>query len=337
MTAPAFVAVNASEIAKPLPDVPYVVPALGWARSSAPNCIGGYGYSRKTLALQDAALSIATGTKVWGRFPCSQANVIHIDYEQGDYLSFMRYQRLARERGIELGDLGESLRFVTAPGAYLDSEDVEKELVQLIDASAAGFAFVDSLKAATPTLEENSSAIRIPLDLLLRVSQKTRACIAVIHHARKPSANDTGGAKTILRGSSAIFDACSSVLTFTADAGEPTTVEHPKNRWTGKSLDPFYLDSVDTHDGAGLRVFVNDDVATNEPPWMMDLRGKIVDVVTKRPGIKRADLMKTVSGKTDRKAAAFAALIEDGIIRNGREGVHLAAANDWGPLYETGA
>ncbi len=336
--AAAFPAVNASEIAKPLAAVPYVVEALGFARSSAPNCIGGYGYSRKTLALQDMALSVATGSPVWGRFPCTRANVVHVDYEQGDYLSFMRYQRLAFERGIDLGLLGDALRFVAAPSLYLDSPKVEDELIRLIEASGAGFVFVDSLKAATPSLEENSSAIRIPLDLLLRVSVRTGACIVVVHHARKPSKDDAGGAKTILRGSSAIFDACSSVLTFSSDSGEPTEVQHPKNRWTGRSVEPFYLDSEDTHGREGLRVFIRDDLSRDEPPWLLDMTGRILDLVTRSPGLPRKDVLKAVPGNATRKGAAFNALVKAGQIRAvPGKGVHLAAANDCGPLFEGGS
>lgn len=320
-----FLTVNATRMAEPLPPVPYIVPALGFAQRSAPNVIGGYGYSRKTLALQDMALSIATGEPVWGRFPCAQTSVVHVDYEQGDYLSWLRYQRLAHARGINLASLGDRLRFCTSPAMYLDSEGIEEELVRLVD--GAGFAFVDSLKAATPSLEENSSAIRIPLDTLLRVSNRTGACIAVVHHARKPSKDDSGGSKTILRGSSAIFDACSSVLTFTSDDGEPTEVQHPKNRWTGKSVEPFYLDSEDTDSGRGLRVLIRGDVSKVEPPWLLDLRGKIVGIVTKRPGLKRTELLRLIPGKADRKGTAFNSLETDGSICTVRgKGVQLAAA-----------
>lgn len=327
-----FPTVNAATMAAPLPPVPYIVPALGFARSSAPNVIGGYGYSRKTLALQDLALSVATGTAVWGRFPCSQASVVHVDYEQGDYLSWQRYQRLAHARGIDLAGLGEVLRFATSPAKYLDSEGIEDDLVRLID--GAGFAFVDSLKAATPSLEENSSAIRIPLDVLLRVSTRTKACIAVVHHARKPSKDESGSAKTILRGSSAIFDACSSVLTFTSDAGEPTEVQHPKNRWTGKSLEPFYLDSEDTDGGRGLRVFVRGDMSADEPPWLIKMKDEIRQTVIERPGLKRVEVLACVKGKADRKGEAFNQLVAEGQIRTVRgHGVQLAA-NDCEPLFE---
>jgi hypothetical protein len=320
-----FTVINATAMATPLPPVPYVVPALGFARSSAPNVIGGYGYSRKTLALQDMALAVASGGKVWGRFPCVQASVVHVDYEQGDYLTKQRYQRLAHARGIDLAALGDKLRLTCAPKAYLDSAGIEDALVKLV--GDAGFVFVDSLKAATPSLEENSSAIRIPLDMLLRVSNRTGACIAVVHHARKPSKDDSGGAKTILRGSSAIFDACSAVLTFASDAGEPTEVQHIKERWTGKTLEPFYLDSEDTDGGKGLRVFVRDDMSAEAPPWMVALQSKIVDVVTKRPGLSKTEVLKAVNGNATRKKDAFDALEADGLIATVRgKGVQLAAA-----------
>jgi hypothetical protein len=92
------------------------------------------------------ALSVATGEKIWRRYACTQAPVIHIDYEQGDYLSYLRYQRMAHARGIDLARLGDLLRFVSASSLYLDSAGAEAAIVRLIRESRAGFVFVDSLK-----------------------------------------------------------------------------------------------------------------------------------------------------------------------------------------------
>ncbi|MBX3218975.1 MAG: AAA family ATPase [Labilithrix sp.] len=331
---PPFDVVDAAGIAEPLPPVPYVIPALGFARSSAPNMIAGYGYSRKTLALQDAALAVATGGLVWGRYPCEQTTVLHVDYEQGSYLSRKRYQRLAHARGVDLAALGDRLRFTTSPRIYLDGDKAEDAYSRLLD--GVGFAFVDSLKAATPATEENNSAVRVPLDMLLRVSEKTGTCIVVVHHARKPSRDDVGGAKAILRGSSAIFDACSSVLTFSSDAGEATDVQQPKQRWTGKGLEAVRLDSEDTDDGRGLRVVVRDVDGTAIPPWQDAIRGQIVAIVAKTPGLSKTAIYANVLGNAKRRAEAMASLIADGTITYTGGKARLAAANDSSPLFGGG-
>ncbi len=51
-----------------------------------------------------------------------------------------------------------------------------------------------------------------------------------------------------MRGSGALFDACSSVLILAAEKDEPTTVVHEKNRITGVTLPDFALRIEDTHE-----------------------------------------------------------------------------------------
>jgi len=49
-----------ASLAEPLPELPWLVPALGIA-PGAPVLVAGYGYSRKTLAAQSLLLSVASG------------------------------------------------------------------------------------------------------------------------------------------------------------------------------------------------------------------------------------------------------------------------------------
>lgn len=137
------------------------------------------------------------------------------------------------------------------PTRYLDQAPAEGDLEQL----AAGYqlVIVDSLRAAAPTLDENASQVRQVLDMLSRVSEHTGAAFVVIHHARKPSATQQGGAKMAIRGSGALFDACGSVLVFEAEKGHPVRVTHEKARSTGVLVDDFELVISDVHDGSSSR------------------------------------------------------------------------------------
>src|SRR5690606_11381173 len=117
---------------------------------------------------------------------------------------------------------------------------------------------IDSLRAAAPSIDENSSDVRRVLDVLNRVSEKTGCTCLVIHHARKPSKDSSGGARMAIRGSGAIYDACSSVLVFDGQKGLPTTVSHEKARNSGILADDFDLVIDDVEMGgeprAGLLV-----------------------------------------------------------------------------------
>lgn len=242
------------ELFAPLPPVRWLCMELDIA-PGAPTLIAGYGFSGKTVAVQDFALAVATGSLAWGRFLVRHGRVLHLDYEQGAYLTRARYQRLARARGIEPADIEGRLTVAPLPSLYLDG-DARGDLERICD----GFdlVIVDSFRAACPRTEENSSEARIPLDRTGRISEATGATFLWLHHARKPSQERTGGARASIRGSGALFDAAASVLVFCGEKGEPVTVEHEKARITGRTHPDFRLHIEDVEiDGsptAGLRL-----------------------------------------------------------------------------------
>jgi hypothetical protein len=245
---------DVSEIFAPLPPVNYLCQALDIA-PGAPALVAGYGFSGKTVSIQDFALAVATETLAWGRFPVRRGRVLHIDYEQGSHLTRLRYQRLARARGIDPADLGGRLALAAMPGWYLDG-DPHGELERLSE----GFdlVIVDSLRAGCPRTDENASDARIPLDRLTRNSERNGNTSIVIHHARKPTKDAPGGARMSIRGSGALYDACGSTLIYSAEKGEPTTVVHDKARISGRTHEDFRLwiedVAIDGDLTAGLRV-----------------------------------------------------------------------------------
>jgi hypothetical protein len=251
---PLYVIESAKEIAKPLPPLVWLCEGLRVARGSL-TIVGGYGYSRKTLFAQELALSIATGTPALGVYRTTQAPVLHIDNEQGQRITRERYQRLACARGIDLRDA--QLSVVTFPDFRLSDAIARDTMRRLLEETHAGYIVIDSVRASVAGVDENSSQMREYLDLVGQEVKRVDGAAEVLHHARKPAEGKTGG-KYSLRGSSAIFDAADGIFIFTAEKGEPTTVEHEKDRLVGTELDSFGLDSEDvSRDGDprwGLRL-----------------------------------------------------------------------------------
>ena len=237
-TRTAWAWMRVDDIFAPLGDVPWLVEGLGIA-PGAPTLIAGYGFSRKTLAVQSMALAVASGVDVWGVFRGRKGRVRHIDHEQGGHLSRERYQRLAR--AMRLDPRGVPLELSVHPSTYLDSACAESEYMRAADGCA--LVIVDSLRAAAPSADENSSEIRRHLDLLGRVSERTGACFLVVHHAAKPQEGRSG--RYSIRGSSALFDACSTVFVFAAEKGEPTVVAREKDRLRGGDMEGFGLAADD--------------------------------------------------------------------------------------------
>ena len=255
-------AIGVAGIFAPLEPIDYLVQALDIC-PGAPTLLAAYGFSGKTMVTQSMALSIASGSLLWDKFPCKQGRVLHIDYEQGERLSRDRYQRLARGMQLTPADLGDRLSLVSMPQHYMDMEGSEAFMLKACE--GFNLAIVDSFRACSPTVDENDSEARLVLDKLTRVSEKTGCCFIVIHHARKPARDGSkgGGAMMDVRGSGALFDACACVLHLTmTDKDDDRTLKQSKARNRGTKMSDVAIDIYDVPDGdderAGLVVRARD-------------------------------------------------------------------------------
>ncbi len=302
---------SVADIFAPLPPVPWLLQALDMA-PGAPVLVAGYGFSGKTVMAQALALAVASGADTWGGFSVRPGRVLHLDYEQGAYLTRSRYQRLAAAGGIDPRSLDGRLVLAPMPGWYLDG-DTDDECARL----AEGFdlVIVDSFRAACPRTDENSSDARVPLDRLTRISEKTGVTTLVIHHARKPSQNAAGGARMSVRGSGALYDACGSVLVFSGEKGEPVTVEHEKARISGRPHDAFQLWIEDVEVAGDPRGGLRVSALATPPPAsqsasqrLQELQAAVlehveaqggtcggINIITKHLGARKVDVKDAVS------------------------------------------
>jgi len=101
-----------SDLTQELPPIPWLCEPIGLA-PGAVALFAGYGYSRKTMALQSLGLSIAAGRPAWGLHSVRKGVVLHLDYEQGRRITQERYQRLAYLKSLlDKGFLDTSLRWL---------------------------------------------------------------------------------------------------------------------------------------------------------------------------------------------------------------------------------
>lgn len=252
-------AYDTTQLFAELPPQRWLVPALQLG-PGRPMLIAGYGSSAKTLAVQQLALALASGRKIWDHFePLGRGRILHVDYEQGFYATAKRYQRLAIGHGIDPGELGDRIRYIQMPRVYLDKREHEQIFVHACE----GFDLVifDALRGAAPHSDENDSAFRGALDLCTYASQCTNVAGLLLHHAAKPKEGHKADARTLARGSSAIYDASGCVLNIVARAGSParlvTQVKTPAEA-EGGAIDPFELVvedvPADNDPRAGVRV-----------------------------------------------------------------------------------
>jgi len=315
---------DATAIFAPLPPVRWLCQALDLA-PGAPALFAGYGYSGKTVAAQEFALAVATGTPAWGRFPVRQGRVLHIDYEQGSYLTRLRYQRLARARGVDPASLAGRLEVEPLPAWYLDGGDAYEQLVRRCE--GVDLVIVDSFRAACPRTDENSSDARVPLDVLGRISEATGAAPLALHHARKPTKDAQGGARMSVRGSGALYDACGTVLVFAGEKGKAVTVSHEKARITGRPCADFGLwiedVEVDRDPVGGLRVAAVDAGGGATPDEAASatftrVKGRVVELAGFGPIHGGAAYVRSkIGGRRDDVYEALRELVRTGALLKG--------------------
>lgn len=315
--APALRLQGWDEIAVPIPPVDCLVREFGFVSGSgAPHLVAGYGFSGKTVALQSLALSLAAGRPVWGAFTGRLSRVLHVDLEQGDILTRLRYQRLARAMGIGAADVGDRLVMATMPRLTL-----RRECWHAWHGAMAGrdLVIVDSLRAASAGIDENSSEIRGCLDLMGKLSEHTGCRSVIIHHTKKPSPEGPPAGKFAIRGSSGIFDACDCVWLFSAAKGEPVSVSQEKARSRGYTVPDFALVVSDVAIGgdltAGLRVQVHGHelvterheqrIAEAQRSQLRQDAQKVREAIGQRPGISSRELRALTHLSGDRVSAAL--------------------------------
>lgn len=287
---------DGAAIAAPLPELEYIVPEIGLvAGGGAPHMVAGYGFAGKTLALQSLLLSLAAGTTVWGAYKLARSfRVLHVDKEQGDALTRRRYQRLARDMGIELASLGDGIGAAIMPPLTM-SIGCRADWLALLE--GRDLVLIDSMRAASPGQDENSSEFREGLDMLGELSEQTKCRALVIHHARKPN-DDAPSGRFNIRGSSAIFDALDCAYVFAADKGEPIRVMHEKARSNGETVDDFAL-------------VVSDIPQPDEPRWGLRVELRGAELLEERREKAAADKVK-------RQASSDAAKVRKALHQNGK-------------------
>lgn len=259
--APGIRLVSGAAAFEPRAPIPYVIQAFDLA-PGPPAMIGGYGFSGKSLLALSMAFAVVTGRDLWDRFPVAQGSALFLDWEAHLPSQLERLERMARSVGVG-ADALRGLDFAPLPSLWLDAPDKAATYDAMCKAlDGRRLAVFDSYRAAAPTLDENASESRWPLDLLTRVSEATGCVPLVIHHARKPPTDGRASDRMSLRGTGALYDACSSVMVASAEKREPISLTHEKAKYSGVPHDDLTLEIEDVPlDGSslrGLRIVVPD-------------------------------------------------------------------------------
>lgn len=236
---------DTAHIFAPLPPYPWLLKALHLAPGRV-TLLNGYADVGKTVIAMSIALTVSSGLPLWGIWkPERQGPVLHLNAEIGSYIARERYQRLARAMGVDVDYLIERgwLRIANYPTLRLDDPAFEAGLAEVCREHA--LVVIDSLRAFSGSLDENSKEIGIALLMLARVSEHTGATIIVLHHNRKPSKDDVGGVKMAISGSSSILGGAECAFVMTTNEKGGLIIVHHERSPIGRPLPNFGLRIVD--------------------------------------------------------------------------------------------
>ena len=315
---------NSDQIFAPLLEPDFVVDQV--VRRASVTEIVGYGGGSKTWTAVAMIASIAAGKPWLGRFPTKQSRVAYLDYENGQYEMRRRLKAVASSFGLEHID-GVSL--AAMPSVYMsDGPAFEKAMLQI--AKTHSIIVIDTLKAASPGVDENDSNMRSAIDAARRVAEATGCAFVVLVHAKKTSGSATAiDPREAGRGSSAIFDAADSVLHITYNEGKPLRVTQTKAR-LGKLIDPFEITITDGENGAVL--VKASDIETDEESAAAvsaqararfeALCDRVLEAVRANPGSSGGLIRQVVSGQRGQVFDALELLERHGAVRNAGSARH---------------
>lgn len=242
--------------------IKHVLPAAGVA------VIYGAPKSGKTFLVLDAAGAISEG-RDWFGYRTKPAPVVYVGLEGQGGLA-QRWQAYSR---IKAQTRQADLRFVTAPWSILHNGDLG-ELAGAVRAAgcAEGVTIVDTLNAASPGADENSSVDmgRI-IDGAKQLQREVGGLVWLVHHSGK----DAGRG---LRGHSSLTGAVDAILEVTRDESGDRREWRVERAKDGPESDPipFALSVVELgEDGDGdpitscvveVREALTDQIKRVRPP-----------------------------------------------------------------------
>lgn len=317
-----FDVMDPARIFAPLPAPVEVI--VGCVRAASIALIGGFGSSSKTWQGLDACVSVALGEPWLGCFETVKGPTAFLDFESGSYETRRRLQALARARGIETM---EGVDVVSLPGLYLGDPAFLCAVEQL--ARGRSLIVIDSLRAAS-LVDENDSRIRIGLDQLRAVAERTSCAFIVLVHAKKTSgATTTIDPREVLRGSSAVFDAADNVFVATLKKDRETFDVMQVKARHGRSVAPFSVRLLSEQGGVLVRA---NEAAGDQPRVATEdaisgVLQKVRDVVRAAPGCGMRRVRSAVRGTASVVDTALDRLIARGEIvdhaeRRGKQIVH---------------
>jgi AAA domain len=210
------------------PEQEYIVSRL--IPESSITIFSGYSRSFKTYVLLQTAISIASGTPLFGQFQTYKSGVLMIDEENGERLLQKRLNQLGASSDLPI-------YFTPKQGFFLDDISINNVIDSCIS-NDIKLVIIDSLIRVHGS-DENSAREMAKVFRQLRKFTEQGISVLVTQHNRKQGAFN-GGAGNEMRGSGDILAAVDSHIGITRKEKWYLYFDQTKQRYDIE-LDPFQV------------------------------------------------------------------------------------------------
>lgn len=316
----------ARDMGKPLPPIRWVSQGLTVA-PGRPTVLAGQGGARKGWLAMGLMIHGALEVPMLG-FDVRRIRSVYLDYEQTERATSDRFQLLAGGLQVRLESLDDRFGYRWRPvPSWAPREANTSRVIDQVSRHLDGFdlAVVDSVRACSGGVDENSNLASVPFDVATAASEKTGCAVMFIDHASGKAAE---GQRRVdaQRGHSSKKDACQTLIVLTASKGQPTKVTCersqlvPEDKWFGDF--GFTLAST-----AGGLTLVRAETEECKPDL---LRGQVVTWIEANPGCSGNQVAEGVPAHRNRVLAMISSLLSEKVVV--RESGKLYVPSDDGEL-----
>lgn len=210
------------------PDQEYVIDRL--IPAGGITILSGQASSYKTWILLEAALKVAAGEPLFGRFATSQAGVLILDEESGERQLHKRLKLLGADKELPV-------YYQSYEGFTLNDDNVDY-IKEVCANNNIRLLIIDSL-SRIHTGDENQSSTTSEIFKYLRSFSAAGIAVLIIHHHRKTTQNSRGNISQELRGNSDILASADIHIAVTRNENQ-ITVTQTKQR-LDPEIKPFVL------------------------------------------------------------------------------------------------
>lgn len=278
--------VTGVELATPVAPQKWANEWLGIA-PGRPTILCGEGGSRKGWFAMALLLAGAADMPFFGHSMMRGMRAIYFDWEQTLRETKVRFQMLAKGMGVDLASIGPRINYEWMPVDSLAKPTAIDEMCRHVD--GIDVAVVDSTRASTKGVKENSEEAAYAGQALTQVSEKTGTSFILIDHAGLPDRDGKRQRQHSIRGHSSKRDISSTLLVMSAEQKKPTLVTcercqvKPQDEWA----EPFQFSLKLIANGGVILETVDAELDTAPDDFEAKVI-KVIQCIANCPGIAGA-------------------------------------------------